>query len=371
METMVSSSNNTQKVIFLWQKLIWSKQPEGLLSTKSFIVISTVVFFIMTLRNGEMYYNNLLSGFLTILLTIISGIIFGKGLEILFRTLHIWSGAYGNVVFSLADIFISLLFGCIFVIFGPLLLFNKKLYKLLRLLPVDADKGAEPVNEATAVDGHGEILTEFKTAKEAELAEKVDIFKEVSDKNARIAKLEQENENLSKILTEFKTAKEAELAEMKAFKKAATENELQTNLNAEFEKMMARIKKIVGFIQKIMDGPEMKLVEHNVKILHLKDLKKPLKELEKPLEEVVKNPDGFFQLPPNVIFPLQFVLDFIKYEEKTVVLEAIIAGLEAIITEFEAYKAVEKVKLKAVELEKNMAKLAAAELNAHEAARRF
>ncbi|KAM0680003.1 hypothetical protein GINT2_001689 [Glugoides intestinalis] len=134
METMVSTSNNTQKVTFLWQKLIWSKQPEGLLSTKSLIVISIVVFFIMILCNWEMYcYYNALNGFLTILLTIISGIIFGKGLEILFRTLHICSGAYGNVVFSLADIFISLLFGCIFVSFGYCLLFNKKLRELLRL----------------------------------------------------------------------------------------------------------------------------------------------------------------------------------------------------------------------------------------------
>ncbi|KAM0680167.1 hypothetical protein GINT2_001550 [Glugoides intestinalis] len=135
METMVSNSNNIEQVIYLWQDLVWSIQPEGLLSTKSCIVISIVVFFIMTLRNGEMYYNNnLLNGFLTILLTIIPGIIFGKGLEILFRTLYIiCSGAYGNVVFSLADIFISLLFGCIFVSFGYCLLFNKKLRELLRL----------------------------------------------------------------------------------------------------------------------------------------------------------------------------------------------------------------------------------------------
>ncbi|KAM0680729.1 hypothetical protein GINT2_001002 [Glugoides intestinalis] len=144
METMVSSSNNTQKEIYLWQDLVWSIQP-GVLSC---IVISIVVFFIMTLLYKKYgYYNNLLNGFLTILLTIISGIIFGKGLEILFRTLHIiCSGAYGNVVFSLADIFISLLFGCIFVISGSLLLFNKKLHKLLRLF-VDADKGAAQENE--------------------------------------------------------------------------------------------------------------------------------------------------------------------------------------------------------------------------------
>ncbi|KAM0681508.1 hypothetical protein GINT2_000020 [Glugoides intestinalis] len=173
METMVSSSNNTQKVIFLWQKLIWSKQPEGLLSTKSLIVISIVIFLIMTLRNGEMYYNNLLNGFLTILLTIISGIIFGKGLEILFRTLHIiCSGAYGNVVFSLKDIFISLLFGCIFVSFGYCLLFNKKLYKLLRLQKSEdailkeimADNKAPIVNrlELTMVDKPEETVSKLK-----------------------------------------------------------------------------------------------------------------------------------------------------------------------------------------------------------------
>ncbi|KAM0679671.1 hypothetical protein GINT2_002079 [Glugoides intestinalis] len=140
MEMMVSSSNNIEQVIYLWQKLIWSKQPESLLSTKSLIVISIVIFLIMTLLKEEEkekeekhYYNNLSNGCLTILLTIISGIIFGKGLEILFRTLHIFSGAYGNVVFSLKDIFISLLFGCIFVISGYCLLFNKKLRELLRL----------------------------------------------------------------------------------------------------------------------------------------------------------------------------------------------------------------------------------------------
>ncbi|KAM0680715.1 hypothetical protein GINT2_000987 [Glugoides intestinalis] len=137
METMVSNSNNIEQEIYLWQDLVWSIQPEGLFSTKSLIVISIVIFLIMTWlkekkkeKEEKHYYNNLLNGFLTILLTII----FGKGLEILFRILHIiCSGAYGNVVFSLNDIFISLLFGCIFVISGSLLLFNKKLRELLRL----------------------------------------------------------------------------------------------------------------------------------------------------------------------------------------------------------------------------------------------
>ncbi|KAM0680171.1 hypothetical protein GINT2_001554 [Glugoides intestinalis] len=88
----------------------------------------------MTLRNGEMYYYyNALSGKVTILLTIISGFISGKGLEIFFRTLHNWSGAYGNVGFSLADIVLTLLRAIILVCFGYFLLFNKKLHKQLRL----------------------------------------------------------------------------------------------------------------------------------------------------------------------------------------------------------------------------------------------
>ncbi|KAM0680397.1 hypothetical protein GINT2_001456 [Glugoides intestinalis] len=137
METMVSSSNNIEQVIYLWQKLIWSKQPEGLLSTALFIEMSIAILFIITWlkeeEEKEKYYYNVLSGKMTILLVIISGIISGKGLEILFRTLYIWSGAYGNVVFSLDEIFISLLFGSGLVCFGYLLLFNKKLHKRLRL----------------------------------------------------------------------------------------------------------------------------------------------------------------------------------------------------------------------------------------------
>ncbi|KAM0680210.1 hypothetical protein GINT2_001594 [Glugoides intestinalis] len=109
-----------QQEIFLWQKLISSKQLEGLFSTKSLIVISIVILFIMILWNGGIYYkSNLLSRKMIILLTIIFGIIFGKGFEIIFRTLHIiFSGDYGNVGFSLKDIFMSLLFGNGLVYFG-------------------------------------------------------------------------------------------------------------------------------------------------------------------------------------------------------------------------------------------------------------
>ncbi|KAM0679976.1 hypothetical protein GINT2_001918 [Glugoides intestinalis] len=167
MTTMASSSNNTQKVTFLWQKLIWSNQPGALLSTVLFIEISIAILFIMTLLKEEekeekYYYNNLLNGFLTILLTIISGFIFGKGLEIFFRTLHICSGAYGNVGFSLADIFMSLSFGCIFVISGYCLLFNKKLYKLLRLHPVDADKEEKVSKEEIIADNGPATENELK-----------------------------------------------------------------------------------------------------------------------------------------------------------------------------------------------------------------
>ncbi|KAM0680821.1 hypothetical protein GINT2_001095 [Glugoides intestinalis] len=145
METMVSSSNNTQKEISVWEVLVWSNQPGALHTTVLFIEISIAVFFIMTwLKKEEKekeekhYYNNLSNSCLTILLTII----FGKGLEILFRTLHIiFSGAYGNVGFSLDDIVLILFRGWIFVSFGSLLLFNKKLRELLRLF-VDAKVAA-------------------------------------------------------------------------------------------------------------------------------------------------------------------------------------------------------------------------------------
>ncbi|KAM0680498.1 hypothetical protein GINT2_001186 [Glugoides intestinalis] len=224
METMVSNSNNTQKVIFLWQKLIWSKQPEGLLSTKSLIVISIVIFLIMTLRNGRMYYNNLLSGFLTILLTIISGIIFGKGLEILFRTLHIiCSGAYGNLGFSLDDIFMSLSFGCIFVISGYCLLFNKKFYKLLRLLSVDAGNGID------------KILANLKLIEKAEL-EKMK------------AEIEEMIKFIQKILDNYTPDKNKNISHL-----------FVGYLNGmvfELEKMVFELEKMVNDPQEMNDNPE-------------------------------------------------------------------------------------------------------------------
>ncbi|KAM0681381.1 hypothetical protein GINT2_000583 [Glugoides intestinalis] len=142
METMAWSSNNTQKEIYLWQDLIWSNQLGDLIFTALFIGMTIAVFFIRTrLHKKYGYYNNLLSGKMTILLTIISGIIFGKGLEILFRTLYIWSGAYGNVViFSLNDIFISLSFGFSLLCIGSSLLFDKKLHEWLRLQTIGYDE---------------------------------------------------------------------------------------------------------------------------------------------------------------------------------------------------------------------------------------
>ncbi|KAM0681418.1 hypothetical protein GINT2_000620 [Glugoides intestinalis] len=142
MTTMAWSSNNTQKEIYLWQDLIWSNQLGDLIFTALFIGMTIAVFFIRTrLHKKYGYYNNLLSGKMTILLTIISGIIFGKGLEILFRTLYIWSGAYGNVViFSLNDIFISLSFGFSLLCIGSSLLFDKKLHEWLRLQTIGYDE---------------------------------------------------------------------------------------------------------------------------------------------------------------------------------------------------------------------------------------
>ncbi|KAM0680719.1 hypothetical protein GINT2_000991 [Glugoides intestinalis] len=186
-------------------------------------------------KEEKHYYNNLLNGFLTILLTII----FGKGLEILFRILHIiCSGAYGNVVFSLADIFISLLFGCIFVISGSLLLFNKKFYKQVRHLPVDAGNGAATVieleeKEAAPVDR----LEESEKADVEEMeAETVDIqqlngnagsqTREKAVNGPALRNEDQQSENeeteaeLDKILANLKLIEKAELEEMMTSAKA-------------------------------------------------------------------------------------------------------------------------------------------------------
>ncbi|KAM0680928.1 hypothetical protein GINT2_000710 [Glugoides intestinalis] len=179
--------------------------------------MTIAVFFIMRLWNGGMYYNNkLLNGFLTILLTII----FGKGLEILFRILHIiCSGAYGNVVFSLNDIFISLLFGCIFVISGSLLLFNKKFYKQVRHLPVDAGNGAATVIELEEMEAETVDIQQLNGNAGSQTREKA-----VNGPALRNEDQQSENEEteaeLDKILANLKLIEKAELEEMMTSAKA-------------------------------------------------------------------------------------------------------------------------------------------------------
>ncbi|KAM0681641.1 hypothetical protein GINT2_000155 [Glugoides intestinalis] len=350
METMVSSSNNTQKVIFLWQKLIWSKQPEGLLSTKSLIVISIVIFLIMTLRNGRMYYNNLLSGFLTILLTIISGIIFGKGFEILFRTLHIiCSGAYGNVGFSLADIFISLLFGSIFVIFGPLLLFNKKLYKLLRLLPVDADKGAEPVNEATAVDGHGEsekagkgavtvIELEAATVNEAKTVDGLEESEKAGKGAVTVIELEAATVNEAKTVDGLQESE-------KAGKGAVTVIELEAIMANKELPIVDRLKEMMDYLKLKLEGKleeiwvKIKVTESEVEAISIETDKKIgwfiklVPELIPGVKAELEEKDKSIQdLVPNLCKKL------LSSELNEVKLDKIEAEFEKIQTELEKYK---------------------------------
>ncbi|KAM0679472.1 hypothetical protein GINT2_002315 [Glugoides intestinalis] len=177
MTTTALIYDNIQKEISVCQKLILSNQPGGLLSTKSFIEISIAIYFIMTLlkekekeKEEKYYYKNLSNSCLTILLTIISGFISGKGLEILFRILHIWSGDYSNVGFSLNDIFISLLFGCIFVSFGYCLLFNKKLRELLRLKR--SEKAEDTGLTAKIADKEPATMIETHTSEDAGLQTK-------------------------------------------------------------------------------------------------------------------------------------------------------------------------------------------------------
>ncbi|KAM0680236.1 hypothetical protein GINT2_001621 [Glugoides intestinalis] len=223
MTMMVSSYNNTQKVIYLWQKLIWSNQPGALLSTVLFIEISIAILFIITLLKEEKekyYYNNLSNSCLTILLTIISGFIFGKGVEILFRTLHICSGAYGNVVFSLNDIFISLLFGCIFVISGYCLLFNKKLRELLRLQKSEyaklkeimADNKAPIEDRLEAMKAYFKLKIRYGTEEEGskhqeiwiEINKKVDSFKKImAEKEATVDSLENNAKSFEELRSEL------------------------------------------------------------------------------------------------------------------------------------------------------------------------
>ncbi|KAM0680253.1 hypothetical protein GINT2_001638 [Glugoides intestinalis] len=417
METMVSSSNNTQKVIYLWQDLVWSIQPEGLLSTKSFTRISIVVFFIMILRNGIMYYNNLLSFKMTILLTIISGIIFGKGVEILFRTLHIiWSGAYGNVVFSLDDIFISLLFGSIFVSFGYCLLFNKKLHEWLRLF-VDADKGPETeaeleemmasakatmtndkapiVNRLEAMRNYLKLKIRYGTEEEGSKLHEIYIkINETLPKLEKIgfenyktrnylkiiidysksgvkAELEEKNKNnvkltsnlseklisselnedeidveldailtgfqeYNKILTEFKTAKEAELEVIMRNNEASMVNKLEAMRNYLSLKMVGKSEKTVSKLKEILSElyktlPEIyeihrksfEIIRHfKVIIDNLEsDVKAELEEKDKSIKELTSN------LSEKLI----------SYELNEDEVKAIIAGFKAILTGFQEY----------------------------------
>ncbi|KAM0680100.1 hypothetical protein GINT2_001793 [Glugoides intestinalis] len=255
METMVSSSNNTQKVISVWQDLILSNQPGALHTTVLFIEISIAILFIMTLlkekeKEEKYYYNNLSNSCLTILLTIISGTIFGKGLEILFRTLHIFSGAYGNVVFSLDDIFISLLFGSIFVISGYCLLFNKKLYKLLKLEKSEdaqtiidtqpkeivdftgLNVGQQPNEENTKLNEENAELKKMLNSTTKELDHFKKNFEQLNEENT---KLNEENAELNVMLEKQKSVLESALEKLNSL---STTFEETNQENIKFKKML-------------------------------------------------------------------------------------------------------------------------------------
>ncbi|KAM0681372.1 hypothetical protein GINT2_000574 [Glugoides intestinalis] len=273
METMVSSSNNTQKEIFVWQDLVSSNQPGGLLSTALFIEMSIAILFIITWlkekekekeKEEKYYYNNLLNGFLTILLTIISGFISGKGFEIFFRTLHIiCSGAYGNVVFSLKDIFISLLFGCIFVIFGSLLLFNKKLREQLRLLPVDAVKGAALVNELEETEaalvviqqlnGNAELQTHKDSQPKALMYNLQTREYTVANKETANEKQTREDAEHQKRLDKLKLI----LDKLNQFDKAELQKRLasaKVMMANNKEKLVLRLKAMMDYLELKMEG---------------------------------------------------------------------------------------------------------------------
>ncbi|KAM0679449.1 hypothetical protein GINT2_002290 [Glugoides intestinalis] len=405
MTTMVSNSNNIEQVIYLWQDLVLSIQPRALLSTKSFTRISIVVFFIMILRNGIMYYYyNLLSFKMTILLTIISGIIFGKGVEILFRTLHIiCSGAYGNVVFSLDDIFISLLFGSIFVISGYCLLFNKKLRELLRLQKSEytilkeimANNKALIVTRLKAMRNYLKLKIRYGTEEEGSKLHEIYIkINETLPKLEKIgfenyktrnylkiiidysksgvkAELEEKNKNnvkltsnlseklisselnedeidveldailtgfqeYNKILTEFKTAKEAELEVIMRNNEASMVNKLEAMRNYLSLKMVGKSEKTVSKLKEILSElyktlPEIyeihrksfEIIRHfKVIIDNLEsDVKAELEEKDKSIKELTSN------LSEKLI----------SYELNEDEVKAIIAGFKAILTGFQEY----------------------------------
>ncbi|KAM0681234.1 hypothetical protein GINT2_000432 [Glugoides intestinalis] len=356
METMVSSSNNIEQEIYLWQDLVWSIQP-GVLSC---IVISIVVFFIMTLLYKKYgYYNNLLNGFLTILLRIISGfisgfisgIIFGKGLEILFRTLHICSGAYGNVVFSLKDIFISLLFGCIFVISGSLLLFNKKFYKQVRHLPVDAGNGAATVIELEEMEAETVDIQQLNGNAGSQTREKA-----VNGPALRNEDQQSENEEteaeLDKILANLKLIEKAELEEMMTSAKATMLANDETLMEYRLEAMLdyleltmvgkpketvPKLKKIYFEIKKTV--PKIEVISNEIKdtwnsLNEIEAVMKPevYDELEKK-EESIK--ELFSKLNQKL---LNYELNEAGPEEIETELDEIVAGLDEIVAVFKGCK---------------------------------
>ncbi|KAM0679886.1 hypothetical protein GINT2_002058 [Glugoides intestinalis] len=273
METMVSSSNNTQKVIYLWQDLIWSIQIGAL----SFIVISIVVFFIMILCNWEMYcYYNALNGFLTILLTIISGIIFGKGLEILFRILHICSGAYGNVVFSLADIFISLLFGRIFVSFGYCLLFNKKLRELLRL-----QKSEDAILKEIMADNEAPIVNRFEAMRNyLELKIKMEPEGTVSKLHEIYIKIKETMPKLNEI----------------GFKNHETWNSLNEMKAEPGPDVKDKLKKEVETTQELFSKLNQKLLNYELNEAGPQEIKTELQAIVAGLDEIVAGLEAYKEI---------------------------------------------------------------------------
>ncbi|KAM0679948.1 hypothetical protein GINT2_001889 [Glugoides intestinalis] len=297
---MASSSNNIEQEIFLWQELVLSNQPGGLLSTALFIEMSIAILFIMTLlkeeekEEKEKYYYNVLSGKMTILLVIISGIISGKGFEILFRTLHIWSCAYGKVGFSLNDIFISLSFGFSLVCFGSSLLFNKKLHVMLRL--------QKSVNTKLK-----EIMDIFKK-REAEYKKKG------SDKEAIM-------DGLNQIVVYVETI--MEITKLKWF----WEQEIIDDL-----------KRMVKVLEQTVDIPEVKIRTINRRMVFFRTR-------VRDLEAMVIRPEA--------------MLNYLEKEkEQMATLEAIGYGLKAALDRLEAYKAEMLAELEAKKPEFKAARVA-------------
>ncbi|KAM0681271.1 hypothetical protein GINT2_000470 [Glugoides intestinalis] len=354
METMASSSNNTQKEISVWEVLVWSIQTEGLLSTKSLIVISIVIFLIMRLWNGRMYYNNnLLNGFLIILLTIISVFIFGKGFEIIFITLHIFSGAYGNVVFSLADIFISLLFGSSLMCFGYEV-FIKVLHELLRLLSVDADKEEKAGKEATE--------NELKTSEDAELktaeaAERREIRQKAAEEAKRTEIRQKAAEAAERREIRQKAAEEAKRTEIR--QKAAEEAELKAVKEAKLEATMTnnkarfvdRLKAMRDYLKLKMEGKPEETGPKLKKILFkfykteskLKKIGIKIKEKVDYLNQMKAEPEANVKAEineSNKKLMSNISKKLLSSNLNEAGLKAIKAGLDGIVAGFEEYNAI-------------------------------